>query len=646
MFRSFKALTPKVRATSLLRYKSSSSAEAGVVPFHKILIANRGEIACRIIRTAKKMGIKTVAVYSDADRLSEHVKMADEAVHIGKAPPSESYLLGDKILEACKTTGAQAVHPGYGFLSENLDFCQLLTNAGVVFIGPPPDAIRAMGSKSESKDIMIKANVPVTPGYHGDNQDDQHLLGEARRIGYPLMIKACLGGGGKGMRQVDKEDEFLTMLDACRREALKGFGDDAVLIEKLVQAPRHIELQVFGDQHGNAVHLLERDCSVQRRHQKVLEEAPGPHLSPEVRKAMGDAAVACAKATGYVGAGTVEFLVDSVTNEFYFCEMNTRLQVEHPVSELITGVDLVEWQLRAAAGEKIPLTQEDLIERASKRGCALEARIYAENPLNDFLPQTGHLHHLRTPVEMSRGGLPELHTEPGVRVDSGVVSGNTITSFYDPMISKLIVLGKDRPEALRMMERALRNYQVAGLANNIDFVLKIVQHDGFANGKPTTAFFDENLDGLMEKNITNSYGEMTEAITCTTGEAANKSVTISTGDKEQTVRIVSVQAGAGADHSNTHAQYSIPAAEYANTDGGSGTPMVKAPMPGQVVKCLVKNGDIVKVGDPVCILNAMKMEHVVPAPSAGIVSLATEEGAMVMDGAILAEIESQEEGKK
>lgn len=563
------------------------------------------------------------------------------------------------------------------------------------------------------------------------------------------MIKACLGGGGKGMRQVDKEDEFLTMLDACRREALKGFGDDAVLIEKLVQAPRHIELQVFGDQHGNAVHLLERDCSVQRRHQKVLEEAPGPHLSPEVRKAMGDAAVACAKATGYVGAGTVEFLVDSVTNEFYFCEMNTRLQVEHPVSELITGVDLVEWQLRAAAGEKIPMTQEDLIERASKGGCALEARIYAENPLNDFLPQTGHLHHLRTPVEMSRGGLPELHTEPGVRVDSGVVSGNTITSFYDPMISKLIVHGKDRPEALRMMERALRNYQVAGLANNIDFVLKIVQHDGFANGKPTTAFFDENLDGLMEKfttnpsdhflddysvigmaalhhqlaestrkstsvdadvwatgtlgdwrigqasvtktfrNITNSYGEMAEAITCTTGEAANKSVIISTGDKEQTVRIVSVQAGAGADHSvgsrcwdisaevdgilvngtvathtntanatvvdvwidgktgdeNTHAQYSIPAAEYANTDGGSGTPMVKAPMPGQVVKCLVKNGDVVKVGDPICILNAMKMEHVVPAPSAGIVSLATEEGAMVMDGAILAEIESQEEGK-
>ena len=421
------------------------------VPFKKILIANRGEIACRVIRTARRLGIKTVAVYSDVDHDSEHTKLADEAIYLGPSPASESYLLGDKIIEACRKTGAQAVHPGYGFLSENLSFCKKCTDAGIEFIGPPPYAIRAMGSKSESKDIMIKAGVPVTPGYHGSDQSNETLVREAKKVGYPLMIKAVSGGGGKGMRAVFEESKFLDALEACRREALKSFADDAVLLEKLVRAPRHVELQVFGDKLGGAVHLLERDCSIQRRHQKVLEEAPAPHLTPKTRKAMGDAAVACAKAVGYVGAGTVEFLVDSVTSDFYFCEMNTRLQVEHPVTEMITGVDLVEWQLRVAAGQPLPLTQEQILQRAS--GCAIEARIYAENPLNDFLPQTGHLAHLRTPLERTI-------VEEGVRVDSGIRSGNDVSSFYDPMIAKLIAYAPTRPEAMRKLERALRDYQV------------------------------------------------------------------------------------------------------------------------------------------------------------------------------------------
>jgi len=553
------------------------------------------------------------------------------------------------------------------------------------------------------------------------------------------MIKACLGGGGKGMRAVFKEEDFLTALEACRREAFKSFNDKAVLIEKLVQAPRHVELQVFGDKHGGAVHLLERDCSVQRRHQKVLEEAPAPNLTPESRKAMGAAAVACAKAVGYVGAGTVEFLVDSVTGDFYFCEMNTRLQVEHPVSELVTGVDLVEWQLRVAAGEPIPFTQEEILERASTRGCALEARIYAENPLNEFLPQTGHLHHLRTPAEASVGGKAIECYESGIRVDSGIVSGNAISSFYDPMISKLIVHAPSRPEALAKMERALRRYQVAGLANNIDFLVKIVQHPGFSNDVVTTAFFDKHMKGLLEdvkanpsktfldkhaalaflaiseaaavrsarsrpdvwdsktlgadwrigraavgrtfKNVVNMYGESESEVVCSTRGAGNWSVATADG-KATPVRTVSFVKGAGADAAsgsecwdlsaevhgvlvqgtvathvnsagavvidvwvegqtgaqNTHGQFFVPAPEYLHGAAAGGAPVLKAPMPGQVVKLLVKNGDVVKQGQPVCILNAMKMEHVVNAPMAGVVSLACEEGQQVVDGAILAEI--------
>lgn len=468
---------------------SSSARKLDGQLFDKILIANRGEIACRITRTAKRMGIKTVAVFSDADRHSEHVKLADEAVYIGPAPAAESYLVGENIIKACKETGAQAVHPGYGFLSENLGFCKLCTDNNIVFIGPPPAAIKAMGSKSESKDIMIKAGVPVTPGYHGDDNSDATLLKKAREIGFPLMIKAVSGGGGKGMRLVHEESKFLESLESCRREAAKSFKDDKVLIEKLVRSPRHVELQVFGDHHGNAVHLMERDCSIQRRHQKVFEEAPAPNLTPAQRKAMGDAAVACVKATGYVGAGTVEFLIDTVSNDFYFCEMNTRLQVEHPVTELITGTDLVEWQFRVASGQKMPLTQDEILARV--KGCAVEARIYAENPLKNFLPASGYLAHLQTPLE-------GRNAEPGVRVDSGVIAGNTVSTFYDPMIAKLIVYDENREKALEKMERALRNYQVAGPANNIDFLAKIARHPGFTKEQPTTAFFDKTMDGLLQ----------------------------------------------------------------------------------------------------------------------------------------------------
>ncbi|CAM9250574.1 unnamed protein product, partial [Ectocarpus fasciculatus] len=454
--------------------------------FDKIIIANRGEIACRVIRTAKELGIKTVACYSDADKNAMHVRLADEAVHIGNSPAAESYLRGEKIIEAAKRTGAQAVHPGYGFLSENLAFCKMCEDNNITFIGPPPGAIRAMGSKSESKDIMIKANVPVTPGYHGENQDKDFLFAEAEKIGYPLMIKAVSGGGGKGMRAVMEPGQFYEALEGCKREAMKSFSDDVVLIEKLVREPRHVELQVFGDTFGNVVHLRERDCSVQRRHQKVLEEAPAPNLTDDVRTRMGNAAVACAKAVGYVGAGTVEFLVDSISQDFYFCEMNTRLQVEHPVTEMITGLDLVEWQLRVASGNPLPLTQEEILTRV--KGCAIEARIYAENPMRDFLPATGRMVHMHT---------PDFGDEPGVRADYGIRSGDSVSTFYDPMIAKLIAYDETRDKAVLKLERALRGFQVSGLTNNIDFLVDTAKHNGFLNEQPTTGFFDKHLSNIL-----------------------------------------------------------------------------------------------------------------------------------------------------
>lgn len=726
--------------------------------FDKILIANRGEIALRVIRTAKRLGVKTVAVYSDADRYAQHVLQADEAVHIGPAPASESYLVGEKIIQACRDTGAQAVHPGYGFLSENLAFCQLCTENDIVFIGPPPKAILAMGSKSESKDIMIQAGVPVTPGYHGNDNSNETLLREAKKIGFPLMIKAVSGGGGKGMRLVHEEKDFLESLESCQREAEKSFKDRKVLIEKLVRAPRHVELQVFGDTFGNAVHLLERDCSVQRRHQKVLEEAPAVNLDPKQREAMGNAAVACCKAVGYVGAGTVEFLIDTVSNDFYFCEMNTRLQVEHPVTEMITGTDLVEWQLKVAAGQPLPMTQEQIWKQA--KGYAIEARIYAENPLKSFLPASGYLAHLRPPTEIN---IPMSHKEEGVRVDSGVIAGDTVSTFYDPMIAKLIVYDENRPKALEKLERSLREYQVAGMANNIDFIIKILRHKGFSEAQPTTAFFDQYMTELLaslqqvplqtlpthavlgllgyyqslnppqeRKSLWEGAGEFDSwrairtvnrsisafetnhedlhsfdleikkqgnftlrtlqppqgddkkaekskvafsavekscrvisakkiaeriapqsNVSTVVMECVAEMTDVSSAIKVQQTATVSIQTpphltdpitidvwlAAQMHDEPTHYQFKINQAVKVLGDSSiAGNPLVLSPMPGKVVKVLAKDGDVVKKGDRLVILEAMKMEHVVFAPCDGIVSVYCAEGSPVGEGSKLAEV--------
>ena len=459
--------------------------------FNKILIANRGEIACRVAATARRLSIKTVAVYSDADAQAKHVSVCDEAVHIGGSAPKDSYLQWERILQAAKATGAQAVHPGYGFLSENEEFAQACANAGLVFIGPPPAAIKAMGLKAESKRLMGLAGVPLVPGYHGADQDAALLQREADAIGYPVLIKASAGGGGKGMRAVDHAAEFAAALASCKREAINSFGDDAVLIEKYVQRPRHIEIQVFGDTHGNYVYLFERDCSVQRRHQKVLEEAPAPGMTAAMRKQMGEAAVAAARAVHYVGAGTVEFIVaqkpDGSMN-FFFMEMNTRLQVEHPVTEAITGLDLVEWQLRVACGENLPLAQDQL----KINGHAIEARICAENPDKNFLPATGTLHVYALPdcVTFVRGA---------VRVDSGVRAGDTISPYYDSMVAKLIVHGSTRAEALARLDMALAQTHIVGLHTNVQFLRHVVQSASFAQANLDTALIPREAAVLFNQ---------------------------------------------------------------------------------------------------------------------------------------------------
>ncbi len=456
--------------------------------FKRILIANRGEIACRIMRTAKRLGIQAVAVYSDADANSKHVALADEAYRLGPAPAAESYLLAEKIIAACKTSGAEAVHPGYGFLSENPDFVEAVEAANLTFIGPPASAIRDMGLKDTAKKLMEKAGVPVVPGYHGSKQDKEFLSQKADEIGYPVLIKARAGGGGKGMRRIDAPQDFEAALESAQREGKASFGDDRVLIEKYLTKPRHIEIQIFADGHGNVIHLFERDCSLQRRHQKVIEEAPAPDMPEEIRKEMGAAAVRAAKSIGYEGAGTVEFIADVSEGlkleRFYFMEMNTRLQVEHPVTEYITGQDLVEWQLRVSAGERLPALQEDLMID----GWAFEARIYGEDVAKGFLPATGRITHLSLPDE-----------ERDVRVDSGVQQGDEITPYYDPMIAKLIVHGPTREAALNKLNSALAESFVAGSVTNVTFLRTLTEHPDFKAGNVDTGLIDRNLKNLISE---------------------------------------------------------------------------------------------------------------------------------------------------
>ena len=454
--------------------------------FNKILIANRGEIACRIIETSKKMGVKTVAIYSDADVNAKHVAMADEAWRVGPAVVSESYLQGEKIIEVALKSGAQAIHPGYGFLSEAPDFVEKVEAAGLRFIGPSSAAIRAMGLKDAAKKLMEEAGVPVVPGYHGADQTPEFLAQQAGKIGYPVLIKARAGGGGKGMRKVDHPDDFLTALEGAQREGLSAFGDAHCLIEKWITSPRHIEIQVFGDDYGDAIHLFERDCSLQRRHQKVIEEAPAPGMTEEMRSAMGNAAVLCAKSIGYSGAGTIEFIVDASdglkTDRFWFMEMNTRLQVEHPVTEMITGVDLVEWQLRVACGERLPLSQDSL----TISGHAFEARIYAEDVPAGFLPVTGVVDYL---------SMPEF-----AREDSGIREGDNITPWYDPLISKVIVHGATREIALSRMKAALDQSRIGGTVTNLEFLSALCGHKGFASGEVDTGLIERDLDDLLSCN--------------------------------------------------------------------------------------------------------------------------------------------------
>lgn len=632
--------------------------------FDKILIANRGEIACRIIKTAHRMGIRTVAVYSEADAASRHVRLADEAVFIGPSSARESYLVASKIIDAAIKTGAKAIHPGYGFLSENESFARACADAGVVFIGPPVEAIHAMGSKSEAKKLMGAAGVPLTPGYHGDDQDPDRLRAEADAIGYPVLIKAAAGGGGKGMRLVEKTEDFLAALASCQREAQSSFGDAHVLIERYVTRPRHVEIQVFGDTHGNHVHLFERDCSVQRRHQKVLEEAPAPGMTAERRAAMGKAAVEAAKAVGYVGAGTVEFIV-APDGEFYFMEMNTRLQVEHPVTEMITGLDLVEWQLRVAAGEPLPKTQESL--RIS--GHALEARIYAEDPAKGFLPSTGLLLHLSPPRE-----------GPHVRVDTGVEEGDGISPFYDPMIAKLIVWDETREKALGRMRAALDDFRVAGVANNIGFLNRLVECPSFAEARLDTGLIERESDNLFPAEqgpppsiflvaalaqLLREAERVTGVSPCETSDgwrlngALTRDLTFRWGDVSGTVSVVyetgayrltfgdrTVRArGRMMGHGHISAEFDglrvepvvvpvertlhvfLSGASWkldwvdpldVSADGGGGHGGLVAPMPGRVIALLVEPGATVEAGTPLLIIEAMKMEHRLCAPSAGV----------------------------
>ena len=662
--------------------------------FTKILIANRGEIACRVIATCQRLGIATVAVYSDADRNARHVRLADEAIAIGPAPARESYLRGDAILDAARRTGAQAIHPGYGFLSENASFAQACAEAGIVFIGPSAAAIRAMGDKSAAKALMQQAGVPLTPGYHGDEQIPEFLRKQADSIGYPVLIKASAGGGGKGMRRVDDSATFTEALASCQREAQSAFGNAHVLVEKYVERPRHIEIQVFGDSHGNVVYLFERDCSVQRRHQKVLEEAPAPGMTPERRAAMGKAAVDAARAVNYVGAGTVEFIAGP-DGDFYFMEMNTRLQVEHPVTECITGTDLVEWQLRVASGEPLPLQQDQL----QIRGHALEARLYAEDADRGFLPSTGTLRHLRLPANTAH-----------VRVDAGVEQGDAITPFYDPMIAKLIVWDVDRDAALRRMQQALAECEVVGVTTNAAFLRRLVMTDSFTQAKLDTALIEREQAALAPNDgdsdpallalaaiagVATSEAARRDARDPHSpwqaqdgwrlGAAAARALTLEHRGAQRSVTVQGAGAGAGEQwtvHMDGNALAGsggldgdalrvqigeqlhratvirdgnelylfgsegvqrftlhdpVSEADQSVADAGS----LVAPMPGRIVATLVSPGTAVKRGAPLLVLEAMKMEHTLQAPADGTVQgYRVKAGDQVGDGAVLVDFEA------
>ncbi|GAA0288785.1 ATP-binding protein [Rhodovulum strictum] len=621
--------------------------------FRKILIANRGEIAVRIIETARRMGVATVAVHSDVDECAAHVAAADEAVPIGGAAPAESYLRADRIIAAARATGAQAIHPGYGFLSENPDFVEAVEAAGLTFIGPSAPAIRAMGLKDAAKALMEQAGVPVVPGYHGENQNDAHLAGAAEAIGYPVLIKAVAGGGGKGMRKVLAAADFPAALAAARSEARNAFGNDAVLIEKYVEKPRHIEVQVFGD-GSDAVHLYERDCSLQRRHQKVIEEAPAPGMTAEMRAAMGEAAVRAARAIGYRGAGTVEFIVDGSDglrpDRFWFMEMNTRLQVEHPVTEAITGLDLVEWQLRVAAGEGLPLAQDDI----PLTGHAFEARLYAEDVPAGFLPATGTLAHLAFP--------------PGLRADTGVRTGDRISPFYDPMIAKIIVHGPTRAVALNRLARALDETQVAGTVTNLAFLGRLARHEGFARGEVDTGLIERDLAALTEApgpSLAVQAAALLEAAALPEGPLAGfalwsplrrtltlahagaeiSGVVMATGPGRAEVEIAGelleahrdaggwriagrapgpVLRAGGAIHvfageAGTFGFVPLdPLDRAAAAHAHSG--VIEAPMPGLVKAVFATAGQAVTAGEPLAILEAMKMEHTLTAPRDGVVA--------------------------
>ncbi len=661
--------------------------------FRKILIANRGEIACRVAATARRLGIRTVAVHSDADANARHVRACDEAVYIGASAPRESYLRWERIIEAARATGAQAVHPGYGFLSENEDFAQACADAGLVFVGPPPSAIRDMGSKAAAKALMEKAGVPLVPGYHGRDNDPALLQQEADRIGYPVLIKASAGGGGKGMRRVERAEDFADALASCQREARASFGDDHVLVERYVLRPRHIEIQVFCDAQGHGLHLFERDCSVQRRHQKVLEEAPAPGMTPERRAQMGAAAVAAAQAVGYVGAGTVEFIAEQ-DGRFYFMEMNTRLQVEHPVTEAVTGLDLVEWQLRVAAGEPLPLRQEQL----ALRGHAIEARICAENPDANFLPATGTLQVARWPVHASF-----TRDEVLPRVDTGFVEGDSVSPWYDSMIAKLIVWGEDRAQALARLDAALRDTHLVGLHTNVAFLRRVITSRSFSSADLDTALIEREhevlfkvpglplplavagamahllageaaragpdpwsrsdswrLHGLSRRRLEVEHDGTTHPVLL---ERTHDGLPVMTLDGER--QALGLQALGGARHEvalgghrhvlTVHAVGSrltvfgetgsavlalIDPLERAAAGAGEGG-RLSAPMPGKLIALHARAGETVRRGQALAVMEAMKMEHTISAPGDGIVAeLLFAVGDQVPEGAELLRLEA------